>query len=229
MIEVLGVIIMRLFKLFVSSIVAGMCIAIGGTVYLSCVANGNGDMIVKVIGAFLFATGLFTICTYGFSLFTGKVGYLVDNKPAYTLDLLIIFLGNLVGTVGFAYLILGTRMADPLVNYMEVTNMVTSKLNDTWYSLLLLAIPCGFLMHFGVYTFKKLEKHAVARYISVFLGVALFIICGFEHVIANLFYITLAQKWSVDCIIPILMMIIGNALGGFIIPLYLKFNEPKTK
>ena len=55
-------------KCFFSGCVAGLCIALGGTVFLSSDS--------KILGAVLFTVGLFTICTFEFSLFTGKVCYL---------------------------------------------------------------------------------------------------------------------------------------------------------
>ena len=56
------------------SILSGLMICIGGTVYLSCIALN-----IKPLGAFLFAAGLYTICVYGFNLYTGKVGYIAFN------------------------------------------------------------------------------------------------------------------------------------------------------
>ena len=60
---------------FVKSLYSGLCIGLGGTAYLSC---DN-----KILGAFLFGLGLFTILNFGFNLFTGKVGYFVNNKTRY--------------------------------------------------------------------------------------------------------------------------------------------------
>lgn len=56
------------------SILSGLMICIGGTVYLSCLALN-----LRPLGAFLFAAGLYTICMYGFNLYTGKVGYIAYN------------------------------------------------------------------------------------------------------------------------------------------------------
>ena len=62
-------------KILVKAILAGVMISIGGTIYL---ALDN-----KMLGAFLFSIGLFSICAYGFNLYTGKIGYVIDNKPKY--------------------------------------------------------------------------------------------------------------------------------------------------
>jgi formate/nitrite transporter FocA (FNT family) len=74
---------------FLSAMLAGLMIGVGGTVYLS-VNN-------PVIGSLLFTVGLFSILVFQMQLFTGKVGYLPDNKPKYLIDLIVIWLGNLNG------------------------------------------------------------------------------------------------------------------------------------
>ena len=51
-------------------------------------------------------------------------------------------------------------------------------------------------------------------YISLYLGVVVFIICGFEHCVANMFYFTLAGVWSIETIKYLLVMTLGNAVGG---------------
>ena len=74
----------KIIDIFLRSLLTGVAIAIGGTVYLSCPS--------KYLGAFLFGIGLFVILSFGFNLFTGKVGYAVENKPSYLGELGIIWL-----------------------------------------------------------------------------------------------------------------------------------------
>ena len=62
---------MRALKLFVSSVLGGACIGLGGVAYLS-LEN-------RLAGALFFTVGLFTICTFGFHLFTGKVCYVFQK------------------------------------------------------------------------------------------------------------------------------------------------------
>lgn len=79
----------------------GIAIGIGATAFLSCES--------KIAGAFLFGTGLFIILNFGFYLYTGKVGYIVEKKPSYIAEVALIWLGNFAGTFVFASLILCTR------------------------------------------------------------------------------------------------------------------------
>ena len=93
----------KTLDVFLRALCTGFAIGIGGAVYLSC---DN-----KYLGAFLFGTGLFTILTFGFNLFTGKVGYAVEREPAYILELLIVWLGNFGGAAISAYMLLNTRIS----------------------------------------------------------------------------------------------------------------------
>ena len=81
-----------------SGVCAGILISIGGSVFLSC-EN-------KVIGALLFTVALLCICYKGYSLFTGKVGYLPEkaDKEAFSV-LLLGLLGNAIGTVCCGFLL----------------------------------------------------------------------------------------------------------------------------
>ena len=95
---------MERFKTFVFAILAGAAIAIGGAAFLSVES--------KILGSVLFTVGLFTVCSFGLNLYTGKVCYVFENKLSYTLDVIIIWLGNLVGTWATAQLYLMTRIGE---------------------------------------------------------------------------------------------------------------------
>lgn len=81
-------------KIFLYAILAGCCIAVGGTVFLRVKDLFPG---ANIVGAALFTVGLFTICTRGYNLFTGKACYIFDNPPGYLADLAIIWVGNFIG------------------------------------------------------------------------------------------------------------------------------------
>ena len=90
-------------RMFALAVLAGIAIGIGGIVYLT--------MENKTAGALLFTVGLYTICTHGLNLFTGKAGYLVLQPASYLVDLLLIWCGNLAGTALAAAAVRQTRIA----------------------------------------------------------------------------------------------------------------------
>jgi len=196
---------MKALSSFVYSILAGVCISIGGTVYLS-LEN-------KMVGAFLFAVGLFTVCTFGYNLFTGKVAYILENKPSYTLFCGSVWLGNLVGC-----LLVGSLLRLTRVSIIEAAEKVSqTKLNDSPLSIFILAIFCNIMIVIAVEAFKN-NPHPVGKYLGLVFGIMVFILCGFEHCVANMFYFTLSGAWSLHAVGYLIIMTLGNTLGGLIIP-----------
>ena len=74
------------------------------------------------------------------------------------------------------------------------------------------------LMFIAVDGFKN-NPHEVGKYIGIFLGVTVFILCGFEHCVANMFYFSAANAWSGKALLYLLVMTLGNTCGGVSIPL----------
>ena len=192
---------------FISGIMAGIAIALGGTVFLS-VDN-------KIIGAVAFTVGLFCVCTMGFSLFTGKVCYALDNDKAYAANLIIIWLGNLAGTFLTAWVLSLTRIAPAISE--KATALAETKLSDGLLSIFILAIFCNIMIYIAVDGFKN-NPHELGKYLALFFGVVVFILCGFEHCIANMFYFSVAGAWSARTLLYVLVMTAGNAVGGLILP-----------
>ena len=194
----------RYADIFLRALMTGFAIGIGGAVYLSC---DN-----KYLGAFLFGTGLFVILSFGFNLFTGKVGYAVVNKPSYILDLIVIWLGNLAGTVIMGGMLLCTRISGIGEKAAEICAV---KFNDNLLSIL--AIFCGMLMFIAADGYKQI-KNPAGQMLAIFLPVVVFILSGYEHCIANMFYFTVAKVWSLNTVVYLLVMTLGNAVGGMFIP-----------
>ena len=158
---------MKYLKTFVSAIIAGMCIGMGGIVFLS-LEN-------KIAGAFFFTTGLFVICLYKFNLFTGKVCYVYDS----------------------------------------------------FISLFILGILCDILIYIAVEGYAT-SPYEIGKHLSIFFGVMVFIFCGFEHCVADMFYYSVAGMWNGDALLRVVIISLGNAVGGVFIPLLRSFLEEKN-
>ena len=188
-------------KVLVRAILAGMMIGIGGCVYLGCE--------VKWVGAILFAVGLFTIFSFRLDLYTGKVGYVFDNDRSYIPYLVVVIIGNFIGC-----LILGLMM--PLDS---ASVLVQGKLdNYDFLRVLFKGVLCGMLMFIAADCYKNTKS-----FIATFVCVPVFILAGFEHSIADMFYFCSAGCFSVESLIFILTVLVGNAIGGFLIPVCRKW------
>ena len=200
-------------KTFLNAVLSGIALGIAGTVYLM---TPN-----PMLGAFLFAFALMTILCYGFKLYTGAIGYLVCKKwqevPSYLWTLLLIYLGNFAGCFLTGLLIRGSRTYPKME--ARVLAVCAEKLKDNSISLLILGFFCGILMYLAVETYRRKELGEIFRFAAVFLCVGIFILCGFEHCIANMFYFSAANLWSPETVLATLVMTAGNSLGGFLLPL----------
>lgn len=204
-------------KCLVRAFLSGIMIGVGGCIYIGCHDKGVGW-----VGAILFAVGLFTIFHFGFDLYTGKVGYALDNKPSFAIDLLVIILGNFLGCVVVGYMMpLGTAV-----------DFVNDRMTDTEYlRVFFKGILCGLLMFIAADYYKKTKG-----FLGAFVAVPVFILSGFEHSIADMFYFCSsffrdsASFALGEGAIFILTVILGNAVGGLLIPLcqrYMYENPPE--
>ncbi|NLK12646.1 MAG: formate/nitrite transporter family protein [Candidatus Phytoplasma sp.] len=187
------------------AVLAGIVIAIAGTIYLT-VDN-------KVIGSFLFGFGLLVVVSNKLNLFTGKVGYVIDKKPSYLIDIFIIIIGNLLGVLLIALMVnLGglTHVRASAISSVDL------KLSKNLLESFALSIGCGMMMYLGVDGYYK-NKNDFGKVVVVLLAVMIFILAKFEHSIANMFYFTAAGQWSFKSIIYLIVMLLGNGVGAVII------------
>ena len=193
-------------KNFINSLLAGILITIGCSVFL----NVN-----NYIGAILFSIALYTICIKDYFLYTGKVGFIIQNKNIKTL--LIGLLGNIISTIVFGLII---SYASPII--VEKAKIICENkiFNQNWIQTFIKATMCGILMYIAVDIYKN--KNSI---LGIFLAVPVFILSGFEHSIANIGYFSIANMFSIDVIIFILISILGNSVGALILPLLEKIRE----
>lgn len=210
-------------KQFVSylsdSILAGLMIGVGGAVSLS---SDN-----RYVGAVLFSLGLLTIVHFKLGLYTGKVGNIVRNGAKFIPEVLVTLLGNAIGTFIAAMLLKMTRIAPALVEKVSAT--VETKTSDSVLNMFVLGIFCGMLMFIAVDGFRKNREvsDSTAGYMFVVFPVVVFIICGFNHCIADMFYIFLSGAYSMSSLIYLVVVILGNAAGGMLIPAVKLLSENK--
>lgn len=200
---------MQTIKNLFSAVLAGVMISFGGAVYLACVAADKAQL-----GAILFSLGLSVILIMGFLLFTGKTAYLLENKPSYIPYLLIIWLGNILGCMLMGLLV---GLAKPNLAETAMT-LCDAKLGQAFWQTLILGALCGILVYIAVDYFRSDDdKKSLPKYILVFTCVPAFIICGFEHSVADMFYFAASNAlYSVKGIVYILLVSVGNLVGAVV-------------
>lgn len=195
---------MKYSSTFLTAILAGFVIGIGGMIYLS-IDN-------KIVGSALFSIGLFVVLTYKLSLFTGKICYVLDcDKIHNFISVIITWCGNFIGSLLLSLIILNTRTGVAIKE--KAAALCDIKNNDTYLSLFLLGFLCNIFIFIAVDEFKK-NEHVLGKYLAIFLCVMGFILSGTEHCVVDMFYYNVAHIYSINMILRLLIISIGNTIGG---------------
>lgn len=198
----------------VNGIAAGCLISIGGCVYLSCSDN-------KYVGAVLFSVALLCICYKGFSLFTGKVGGMIENHDSVAFKILLCGLvGNIIATLLF-----GLAASYTFSGITDTAGTICSvKLEQSPLQALFRAFMCGVLMQMAVSIYKEKKTP-----LGILFCVPTFILSGFEHSIADMFYFFTARLFSPAVFGYLLLIVIGNAAGALTIAFFEKIGKERAK
>ena len=192
-----------MLKKTLSGICAGLLITIGGSVFLAC-EN-------RYAGAVLFSVALLCICIKGYSLFTGKVGFIPEKHGREEISILLLgLLGNLIGTVIGGLMI---RLALPALGTAAET-LCTAKLAQSPVQTLIRGFFCGILMYLAVSIYRDRKD-----IVGILFCIPVFILSGFEHSIADMFYFAAGNVFSLRAVVFILLVIAGNSAGGMLLPL----------
>ncbi len=191
-----------------NSIIAGALIAVGAVVNLQ---------VGGVLGAVLFSFGLLMIVMQGLDLFTGKVGYVLDGGIRWR-RLAVMLLGNAYGVIMTACALFLTPLGIALAP--AATAVIASKVSAGLLANTILGIGCGVCVYLAVDNWTSTHD-----WMGVMLPVSVFIICGFGHCIADMFYAVLGNA-GLGGWLTVLATGIGNVLGSWIIPIVNRQKNP---
>ena len=192
------------------SVLAGVLIAMGALFSMAAKQYG------PVVQGLCFSVGLFAVLCTGSKLFTGSMLGIeaVWRKQTSVSDMAVLWATlwafNLVGAVCVA--LMAWCMS------FDATAIAHAKAMLPWHSLLIRAVLCNVMVCFAVWAFNHSEHTAVNALVASVLPVACFVVCGFEHSVADMLYMPLGWlQGSVsmaDCIRVVLMVTAGNMVGG---------------
>lgn len=200
-------------KTVFGAVSAGIMIAIGGSVFLAC---DN-----KYVGAVLFSVALLCICYLGYYLFTGKIGYLAkDFSKSNVLNLATGLAVNLIITF-----LLGILISFALPNLAEKAYTIcTAKLEQSFLITFIRAVFCGVLMYTAVEIFKEKKTP-----LGIIFCIPVFILCGFEHSVADMFYFGASGIFNAKILTFELAAVLGNTAGSLVLALLSKIDFKNLK
>lgn len=202
-------------KKVIDGVLAGLMISLGGVAFMALYSDS------KIVGALLFSVGLLCVCWKGYSLFTGKIGLVIDHHTKEDISVLLLgLLGNTVGAVAMGYLI---AYAIPVVGDNALL-ACTAKLTQGYLSAFIRAIFCGVLIYLAVDIYKNKKST-----LGIIFCVPAFILSGYEHSIADIFYFAASGIASAKALLYIWIVIAGNSVGGLLIPAFNLLSKVKIK
>ncbi len=204
------------------TLLSGAMIAICATSSLTAsVLSQDG----RIVGALLFSLGMFVILAFEMKLFTGLIPKIPHTSPKSYWQLPVCLLGNLIGVYIVYILVSQTYFADKII--MAGSSLIGNKLSlDNWaLSSVSSGVLCGILITLSVLSVDHSHKKGLSANVGVMFPIIVFVFCGFDHSIANMFYFYCLGEFSWKVIGYIALTILGNLIGGIILPLVLKLRD----
>ena len=204
----------------VLAIWSGVAIGIGGTA--SLYANNLYGTYGKLIGGALFSLGIFLVIAFGLKLFTGMVARIPELGKKAFWQLPLCFIGNTVGILLVVLIVSQTALGNTLKT--QATTLMTGKLNadNALIKNFFSAMMCGFLITFSVRSPEFVKEKGLSASVGAMFPILVFAFCGFDHSVANMMYFFLYGEFSGFIFSYILITILGNLVGGVLLPICLK-------
>lgn len=230
-------------RLFAMAVLAGLFIAFGSAVANTASHSISNVSAARIISGLLFPFGLGMVMLMGAELFTGNtmISISVLNRDTTVAKMLrnwgVVYLGNLAGAILLAA---GCALFGQL-NYSSgglavyTIKIAAAKCAMPFGNALVMGVFCNILVCTGVLCSLS-AKDTIGRIAGAYIPVAFFIICGFEHCVANMYYIpagifamqvpeyaalaleagidTTALTWGNFFLNNLLPVTLGNILGG---------------
>ena len=202
------------------SILSGMFIALGGFVSALTMTNVGSLGLAKVLAGLSFSAGLIMNILANAALYTGSVMKIYTYKGNIFKFLSEVWFWNFIGALSVIGALITTQ--GPVLNTIQTIAM--TKCNLTLIDMFIRAMYCNILVCLAV-LFSKKAKSAVDLLITVTVPVSVFVICGFEHSVANMFYLPFAKLIGTDItwiqiVTNLTIVTIGNFIGGMFVASY---------
>ena len=218
---------LHLVSFLIGSALAGAYIGFGDIFMFTVGAHADPAWAHLVMGA-VFASALTIVIFAGSELFTGTAMYMpfaLLRGASSTLDMVLVWIscwvGNLVGAVVLAALLHmaggGTLLTD---GSSEFFGVVAAKMAAPGYELFARGLLCNWLVCLAIWMCGRTENDA-AKIALIFWPIAIFVACGFEHSVANMFVFALALLGEHPDTVTfggavhnLLWVTLGNLVGG---------------
>lgn len=221
-------------RLALLSILAGCYIALGGTLSLITGygfpgATAENPALQKLISGATFPLGLILVVVLGAELFTGNNALLIPTfmqKRCTAWDVAknwtIVYIGNFIGAVGFTWIFTyGAGLVDSDPWHSAILGIAKAKTSMSWIVVFIKGIGANWCVCLAVWLALS-SKTLIGKMAGCWFPVMAFVALGYEHSIANMFYLPCAFMAGSEVGIlhavtsNLIPATLGNIVGGAI-------------
>lgn len=222
------------FKMVLLGIFAGMFIGFAGVASTTASSTFAASSISRLLGAVVFPAGMAMVLIAGSELFTGNTLIIIAvlEKRITVLRMLknwfFVFIGNFIGAILVAFFVVEGNTPELFDTGLaeSIVAAGASRCNLTFMEGFIRGMLCNILVCIATWM-AFASKDVSGKLITSFWPILVFVLCGFEHSVADMYFGTAAlftadkfgilseglSLWNFifNCIIPVTL---GNIVGG---------------
>ena len=198
------------------SFCSGSMIGVGGSAFL--LANSLFGDWGKLIGSILFSLGILAIVMFEMKLFTGLISDIPEMGAKNFWKLPVCFLWNMIGVLVTSVIVYYSPLSEAVVPQAQA--MMRVKLDAELWGIKALcsSILCGFLITLSIGAVNYAPRKGLSATVGVMFPIIVFAFCGFDLSVANtLYFFFMGYSWK--AVGYILVCVVGNIIGGVILPI----------
>ncbi|WP_237660639.1 formate/nitrite transporter family protein [Tepidanaerobacter sp. GT38] len=217
-------------KMLFLGIFAGIFIGFGAHANIVVTQTlGNIDEgLAKLLGAAVFPVGLMLVIMAGAELFTGNnllTLALLDGRITFRKMLTnwsVVYLGNFLGSIALALLLSASGIYGTETMAAKAISIANGKVSATFFQAVLRGIVCNMLVVLACWM-QAGARDMAGKIFAIWFPIMLFVLSGYEHSIANMFFIPLGMflgaeiSWLQCWYNNLIPVTLGNIIGGAII------------
>lgn len=216
-------------RLFILSVLAGAFIALGGALSVMLgqgVSPAAGPGVQRLLSALAFPVGLFLVVTFGADLFTGNNALLIPALNSRRIGVFavvknwtMVWIGNFIGALLFTTLLVSlSGLFDNEPYHTAVCNIAQTKAGLSPWVIFLRGIGANWCVCLAVWLCLMVDS-LPSKMLACWIPVGAFVVLGYEHSIANMFFIPAGMLEGADVDVAglfnnLVPVTLGNIAGG---------------
>lgn len=221
-------------KLLILGFLAGLFISITGVGATAAAVTIDNATVARILSAAVFPGGLVMVIVVGAELFTGNSLMIIstlEKKITFIQMLknwLFVYIGNFIGSLFVALLVVYGHTASLYDGKLaeSMVNIAAGKVNLTLSDAFIRAILCNILVCVAVWV-AAAAKNVSGKIVALYLPIFVFVLCGYEHCVANMYYIPVgifasseygiaaeSLNWGSFILKNLIPVTLGNIVGG---------------